>query len=1286
MYKYCINDVEINKKVLDILRKGGYQAVKDGRGHVIMLNPKKDIKIEGVADNSNVAVNVGTHMQHERKLVEAERLAPLDQAMYSTRRGFTDYTVEPPIEYKKLDLNVKGLPIIDEAKEAHKNSLISILNQGDLTRKETAGVIEKLRSLGVPNLAKGGSFILKKGKIDMENVKLQEGGFAMQQAAVQGNSSTDNLRNASVTEEQKKKDIKQKAIKDATGGKKDTNVDVAKLNNPEDLLDKYKDTQRLFAQEGVVPVSEKVDTLFDEMKDVKKPKLTEEQKERIRELDAEVTGREGKLLSEKNALEKLEFILGTDLKEYPTGVITALRDIVPNTKKGILSLLSPDRPEPSDYFKNDMMGQWLYAEGEGDKDGQKTNQAYKGIHVGTYPQFQNEIEQGILTDDQVTTIMHRQYTGRNTADGSYDKFRDLSQLEDVSPEAAKLLFMDAGYTGQNAEAIRDLQRYLGVEDDGLLGEDTLGAMQGFNAEAYRNHLGTLDRYKDSPVYNRFFTEEERIERGLYNRNTTKTTEEKVSDLDKEMSRRLATDDPFKDMSGTPSGYGLNYAEGGLTENDDDTLGATEKEVADDIPAQISEGELVVPANVVRYHGLSTYESLRQSALLGLKGLEDEGQLKKVDENGIPVEEDKEEDKNNNDVKVQTVKMLTAKDGAFPDVSGDGKITRKDVLLARGVDLKDGGFPDISGDGKVTRKDILMGRGVNLQEGGVVDTKEDRLGENIRIPEDNFPMPIIPDDRLRPGRGSPRVTYDKDDPTKGTLTTPEGKDYRLTNPNLKITAEGPRTQNIVGGDYTGDPNLPGFGVDKGTGGGDKKDLGDKIIDELTPYAKAGLTIAGLDLLFNQGKITSQAFNWARENIFTGEIFNLDNWQMFKDGKLAIRYTGPSGGAGAAAGTLTETAKNIAAGKSITSQISIIGEGANAKYVFNGVEYSSMDEALSAGEALKESLAASDTVTTGADAVTTGSQGVWNWKTGLAAVGAGLSLYDIIENGPSVANVSGLGYSTGVLAQGGVFGSSAAAATATGTTLSTAITVLGFVALAAGLVQMFSGPPSNKVGEAAYNFDNPEYNADDILSGGFWTKKRSDENINGARDIVATIGSYVNSLEESLEINIGGELFIDVGNREGLRYGYVEGYDELGMYKYHKKDLDYQLLHGPGQVGKGFKGEDSVTQLMDKVNDDINVLTMFALADKAAGGEGYATFDKIGEYRDKIHVLSTYKPAMAGSNNKAVLTEQERNILQGFQQKEFAKVTGEELAVVLTLYDKIKPVHNQNQYQNFSGYGG
>ena len=982
-----------------------------------------------------------------------------------------------------------------------------------------------------------------------------------QQAKVMGNSPTDTLRNASITDDKKKKEIKKKAIQGATKGKKDTNVDVAKLNTPEEVLDQYKDTQRLFAQEGVIPVKEN--------------------------------------MSEENQMI----------------IIKRLRD------EGY-----------SDTAVSAIMGN-IDVETGGSFSHTQQQEGGKGY--------------GILQLD-----FQRPY---------YDTYLKDNNKED-SLNSQLDYFIDQINTGS-----------------------VIGAG---NAEQLRNIFGDPNASVEdmtTMLVDRFFKPgkpnlDRRIESAKMRLENMKTKPFPAARAPVQLEFMQekpfpATRAPVQEE--TPEQV-PQMADGGLTENDDDTLGATEKEVADDIPAQISEGELVVPANVVRYHGLSTYESLRQSALLGLKGLENEGQLKKVDENGIPVEEDKKEDKEKDTIKVQTVKMLSAKEGGFPDLSGDGKVTRKDVLLGRGVDLKEGGFPDLSGDGKVTQKDILMGRGVDLQEGGSLEKDDDE--KVIGRPVD----PVGP--RITPREGQ-TITPD-DSGNKATLRTPEGKNYRVTDPNLKITAQGPRTQNIVGGDYTGDPNLPGFGVDKGTGGGDKKDLGDTIIDELTPYAKAGLTIGALDLLFNQGKITSQAFNWARQNIFTGEVFNPDNWQMFKDGKLAVKYLGPSGGAGAGvsagAGTLTETAKNIAAGQSITSQIEIIGEGANTIYKFNGVEYTSMEEALSAGETLKESLAASDTVTTGADAVTTGSQGVWNWKTGFAAVGAGLSLYDIIENGPSVANVAGLGYSTGVLAQGGVLGAGAKAAT-TGTALGSAVTVLGFVALAAGLVQLFSGPPSNKVGEAAYNFDNPEYNPDDILSGGFWTEKRSDENINGAKSIVASVGSYVNSLEESLDINIGGELFIDVGNREGLRYGYVEGYDELGMYKYHKKDLDYKLLHGPGQVGKGFTGEDSVTQLMDKINDDVNVLTMFALADKAAGGEGYATFDKIGEYRDKINVLTTYKPAMSGSNSQAVLTEQERNILQGFQQKEFARVTGEELATVLTLYDKIKPVHNQNQYQGFSYQG-
>jgi len=59
------------------------------------------------------------------------------------------------------------------------------------------------------------------------------------------------------------------------------------------------------------------------------------------------------------------------------------------------------------------------------------------------------------------------------------------------------------------------------------------------------------------------------------------------------------------------------------------MGATKKEVADDQHVMMSEGELVVPANVVRYHGLGTYEAMRQEALAGLEMMEDAGQIEYV---------------------------------------------------------------------------------------------------------------------------------------------------------------------------------------------------------------------------------------------------------------------------------------------------------------------------------------------------------------------------------------------------------------------------------------------------------------------------------------------------------------------------------------------------------------------------------------------------------------------------------------------------------------------------------
>ena len=43
-------------------------------------------------------------------------------------------------------------------------------------------------------------------------------------------------------------------------------------------------------------------------------------------------------------------------------------------------------------------------------------------------------------------------------------------------------------------------------------------------------------------------------------------------------------------------------------------------------------------------------------------------------------------------------------------------------MKKRVKMQKGGFPDLTGDGKVTRKDVLKGRGVKLKRGGSVKNK------------------------------------------------------------------------------------------------------------------------------------------------------------------------------------------------------------------------------------------------------------------------------------------------------------------------------------------------------------------------------------------------------------------------------------------------------------------------------------------------------------------------------------------------------------------------------------
>ena len=55
-------------------------------------------------------------------------------------------------------------------------------------------------------------------------------------------------------------------------------------------------------------------------------------------------------------------------------------------------------------------------------------------------------------------------------------------------------------------------------------------------------------------------------------------------------------------------------------------GSMASEVRDDVPAQLSEGEYVVPADVLRFYGVKFFEDLRAEAKMGLAGMEADGRI------------------------------------------------------------------------------------------------------------------------------------------------------------------------------------------------------------------------------------------------------------------------------------------------------------------------------------------------------------------------------------------------------------------------------------------------------------------------------------------------------------------------------------------------------------------------------------------------------------------------------------------------------------------------------------
>ena len=66
-------------------------------------------------------------------------------------------------------------------------------------------------------------------------------------------------------------------------------------------------------------------------------------------------------------------------------------------------------------------------------------------------------------------------------------------------------------------------------------------------------------------------------------------------------------------------------------------GSLAEEVRDDIPAMLSDGEYVVPADVVRFFGVKFFEDLRMQAKMGLQQMEKSGRI-----GGEPIPEENDQ--------------------------------------------------------------------------------------------------------------------------------------------------------------------------------------------------------------------------------------------------------------------------------------------------------------------------------------------------------------------------------------------------------------------------------------------------------------------------------------------------------------------------------------------------------------------------------------------------------------------------------------------------------------------
>ena len=182
------------------------------------------------------------------------------------------------------------------------------------------------------------------------------------------------------------------------------------------------------------------------------------------------------------------------------------------------------------------------------------------------------------------------------------------------------------------------------------------------------------------------------------------------------AKKTTPDDPQFQFENKVTGVKANFNEGGMAMDEQTRMafalggsvedvdpvsgnevptGSLPEEVRDDIPAQLSEGEYVVPADVVRFYGVKFFEDLRTQAKEGFAEMEANGRIggEPLPPEGMEMVEPEDEDFPFDISELQTVAedqpMVNMKDGGYLKGYNEGGDVTTPVMPQQPV------IPDVS---------------------------------------------------------------------------------------------------------------------------------------------------------------------------------------------------------------------------------------------------------------------------------------------------------------------------------------------------------------------------------------------------------------------------------------------------------------------------------------------------------------------------------------------------------------------------------------------------------------